>query len=189
MKAIRTEHDYEQALTRLSELMDLDPVPGPDTVGGEEMGVLSVLVENYERQFYPIQVPSIQAAIRFRLDQLGQATCVLIPVFGRSTIVKKILDGTRDISIPELLELSHVLGIPLRVILREHIESGRITVHQYQRVLILIIRGVDGYFHGEFQLGTLYVKDREPRAKTEDIMARLKLQIDRLLGDMPNESD
>lgn len=183
VKVIKTEHDYEQALVRLAELMDLDPEPGPDTVGGQEMEVLTVLIEKYESQFYPVRLPSVPEAIRFRLDQLGQPYGGLVPIFGSSTIAKGIMDGTRDISLPELIEISHALGIPPRVIFRKHIESGKITVHQYRRVLILIIRGADGFFHGEFQLGTLYVKDRKPRAKTEDIMSRLKIQIDRLLGD------
>lgn len=46
-KIIRTEADYEAALARIDVLMDGDPEP--TSAAGEELELLSLLVENYEK--------------------------------------------------------------------------------------------------------------------------------------------
>lgn len=49
-KTIETEADYENALTRITNLMDA----APDTPESEELDRLATLVEAYEDQRYPI---------------------------------------------------------------------------------------------------------------------------------------
>lgn len=49
-KTIETEADYENALARITNLMDA----APDTPESEELDRLATLVEAYEDQRYPI---------------------------------------------------------------------------------------------------------------------------------------
>lgn len=51
-KVIHTEADYELALQRIDALMDGDP--DPTSPEGQELELLSVLVERYEEQKYPM---------------------------------------------------------------------------------------------------------------------------------------
>ena len=67
IKAIRSEADYNAALARIDTLMDAEP----GTHEGEELDVLTDLVEHYEAKHVPIGFPSPGAAIEFRLQQTG----------------------------------------------------------------------------------------------------------------------
>ncbi|WP_121966633.1 type II toxin-antitoxin system HigA family antitoxin [Myroides sp. N17-2] len=67
IKVIKTEKEYEDALTRLELIFDA--VPGTDA--GDEVESLSILVEKYENEHYPIDLPDPIEAIKFRMEQLG----------------------------------------------------------------------------------------------------------------------
>ena len=64
---VRSEEDYEAALTRIDELMDAEP----NTLEGDELDILVTLVERYEENHYPIGPPDPIVAIEFRKDQAG----------------------------------------------------------------------------------------------------------------------
>ena len=53
MKIIRNESDYNIALARIEELIDIDPPKG--TAKADELDVLTLLVEKYEDEKYPIE--------------------------------------------------------------------------------------------------------------------------------------
>jgi len=53
IKPLKTETDYDAALARISELMDAEL----DTKEGDELDVLSVLVEKYEDMHHPVNAP------------------------------------------------------------------------------------------------------------------------------------
>jgi HTH-type transcriptional regulator/antitoxin HigA len=60
IRAIRTEADYRAALSCIDALMDA----GPDTPEGEELDVLTDLVELYESRHMPMGYPSPLGTIR-----------------------------------------------------------------------------------------------------------------------------
>jgi len=53
IKPIKTEKDYQKALTRLEEIFD----PRPGTSKGDELDILALLIERYEDERYPIEAP------------------------------------------------------------------------------------------------------------------------------------
>lgn len=53
IKAIKTEKDYQKALSRIDELMDAEP----NTPEGDELELLVILVEQYEEEKFPIKEP------------------------------------------------------------------------------------------------------------------------------------
>jgi HTH-type transcriptional regulator/antitoxin HigA len=61
VRPIRSESDYEQALRRVEQLWG-DP---QGSHAGDELEVLVTLVEAYERQKYPIDLPDPIDAIKF----------------------------------------------------------------------------------------------------------------------------
>jgi HTH-type transcriptional regulator/antitoxin HigA len=64
-KIIKTKKDYKAAMARIDEVFDA--VPG--TPEGEELELLSTLVELYESKAFPIALPDPLTAIRFRMEQ------------------------------------------------------------------------------------------------------------------------
>lgn len=51
IKAIKTEQDYDQVLKRLEVIFQAPA----DTDEGDEAEVLSILIEKYEEEHYPIE--------------------------------------------------------------------------------------------------------------------------------------
>ena len=49
IKPIKTEKDYEKALERFEKIFDALP----NTEKGDEAEILSLIIENYENQYYP----------------------------------------------------------------------------------------------------------------------------------------
>lgn len=68
IKPIKNEKDYEQALICIEGLMEID---NPTQEQEDELEVLATLVELYEDDVYPIDLPSPIDAIRFRMEQQG----------------------------------------------------------------------------------------------------------------------
>src|SRR5262245_57813121 len=115
IKAIRTEADYRAALARIDALMDAEP----GTPEGEELDVLTDLVEHYEEKHVALGYPSAVAAIEFRLEQAGLTQRDLVPFIGSRAKVSEVLSGKRQITMPMARALHENLGIPAAVLLQE----------------------------------------------------------------------
>src|ERR1700675_1511129 len=115
IKPIRTEANYGAALRGIDALMDAEP----DTPEGEELDVLTDLVEHYEEKHVALGYPSAVAAIEFRLDQSGLSRRDLMPFIGSRAKVSEVLSGKRQITMPMARALHEHLGIPAEVLLQE----------------------------------------------------------------------
>ena len=114
-KLIKTEEDYQGALARIETLFDA--VPGTDE--GDELDLLATLVDLYEKQNFPIDLPDPVAAIRFRMSQQGLKRNDMIPYLGSASKVSEVLSGNRSLSLTMIRNLVNGLGIPAEVLLRE----------------------------------------------------------------------
>ena len=115
VRAIRTEADYKAALARIDALMDAEP----DTPEGEELDVLTDLVELDEARHEPIGYPSPLAAIRFRMEQAELTPRDLIPFIGSRAKVSEVLSGKRPLTMQMARALHANLGIPADVLLQQ----------------------------------------------------------------------
>lgn len=116
-KIIRTEEDYEETLARIDVLMDHDPVP--ESPEGEELALLCLLVDRYEAEEFPQDLPSPVEAIRFRMEQQGLKKKDLLPYIGSASKVSEVLAGKRPLSLNMIRQLVKGLGIPAEVLLQE----------------------------------------------------------------------
>lgn len=64
IKPIHTEEDYLKTLDRLEEIFDAKI----GTESGDELEILSVLIERYEEERFPIDLPDPISAIEFRME-------------------------------------------------------------------------------------------------------------------------
>jgi HTH-type transcriptional regulator/antitoxin HigA len=66
-KVIKSEAQYVEVLSRMEEIFDSPK----DSKEGEELELLSVLLEKYENEKHPIDLPDPIEAIKFRMEQMG----------------------------------------------------------------------------------------------------------------------
>ena len=116
VKPIRTKKEYQQALERLEMLFDAKK----GTEEGDELEVLSILIEKYEDEHFPIDLPDPIEAIKFRMEQLGYNQGDLARVVGLKSRASEILNRKRKLSLDMIRELHDKLHIPTDVLIQPY---------------------------------------------------------------------
>jgi HTH-type transcriptional regulator/antitoxin HigA len=114
IRPIRSEADYDAALHRVEALWG----SASETPEGDELDVLLPLIEAYEREHYPIDLPTPIDAIKFRLEQQGKDYRSLIGVIGQRTRVYEVMRGARPLSLNMIRKLHNELGIPADLLIQ-----------------------------------------------------------------------
>lgn len=108
IRPIKNEKGYRLALKRIEQLWNAKP----NSLEGDELDVLSTLVENYEEKKFEILPPDPIEAIKFRMDQLGMKKSEAAEFFGGKNRVSEILKGKRNLTIKMVRSLHKALKIP-----------------------------------------------------------------------------
>lgn len=108
-RVIKTENQYHSYLSEVQSLLLADPKVGSED--SERLELLTVLLENYEDQKYPIEAPDPIAAIKFRMQEKGLKQTDLVPHFGTRSRVSEVLSGKRPLTLQMIRALSVGLGI------------------------------------------------------------------------------
>lgn len=117
IKPIHTEQGYQQALKRVDELMDADF----GTKEGDELEVLSILVDAYEEKLFPIEEPDPIEAIKFRMEQAGLTNKDLERVMhSRRGRVSEVLNKRRPLTLDMIRKLNRGMHIPSEVLIQEY---------------------------------------------------------------------
>jgi len=116
IQPIKTELDYEKALERLELIFDAKK----GTKEGDELEILSILIEKFEKEQYPIEMPDPIEAIKFRMEQLGMKQKDLAEVVGFTSRVSEILNKKRKLTIEMIRNLSQKLNIPSDVLIQNY---------------------------------------------------------------------
>ncbi len=67
-KILRTEQEYNQPCERIYKLINSSTIAiEPESPEGEEIELLSLLVEKYEHEHYAVEAPNPVEAIKFRI--------------------------------------------------------------------------------------------------------------------------
>ena len=114
---LENKKQYETALKRVDELMDVDP--GTKTDAGKEMKLLLYLVEKYEDAHYPIGLPDPIEAIKTRMEDLGLEAKDLVNAIGDKGTVSKVLNRKIPLSLRMIRNLSEMLQLPADVLIQE----------------------------------------------------------------------
>lgn len=116
MKPIKTKKDYNQALARLEVIFDARK----NSKEGDELEVLSILIEKYEDENFPIGLPDPIEAIKFRMEQLGYNQADLAKVIGLKSRASEILNKKRKLSLEMVRQLHDKLKIPTDVLIQAY---------------------------------------------------------------------
>lgn len=117
IRVIKTEEDYLAALKELERLMSLHPKLGSED--SDRLELLSLLLEKYEQERFPIELPDPVSAIKFVMEQRGLIHSDLEKYLGSRGRVSEILAGKRPLSKRMMRALHEGLGIPAEVLLNE----------------------------------------------------------------------
>ncbi len=115
IKPIRTKADYRAALKAVESLMGAKA----RTPEGDRLDVRVTLIEGYERQHFPMDLPDAVEAIKFRMEQQALTPKDLEPLIGRSNRVYEVLNRRRGLTLAMIQKLHTGLGIPAESLLRQ----------------------------------------------------------------------
>jgi len=120
MKEVKTKEQYEEALTKIDQLMvkigDNHSYDNPEFV---MMDRLSDLVANYEDKHFNIEIPTLIDAIKLRMYEMGLKQSDLAQKLGvPKTRFSEYLRGKRDITLDVAQKLRSQLNIDGDIILQ-----------------------------------------------------------------------
>ena len=115
-KPIKTRKDYQFALERLDQIFDAKM----GSKEGDELEVLGILIDNYEKTHYPIDFPDPIEAIKFRMEQLGYSQSDLAEVIGLKSRASEILSKKRKLTLEMIRLLHDNLKIPTEVLVQAY---------------------------------------------------------------------
>jgi HTH-type transcriptional regulator/antitoxin HigA len=108
IKVIKTEAEYTKALSRLDKIFHA-PI---ESVEGDEADLLSILIEKYENEHYPIEAPDPIEAIKFRMEQMDMTKTELAEIIGYKSRVSEIFSRKRKLNLKMIRNLHDKMKIP-----------------------------------------------------------------------------
>src|SRR5690606_9585562 len=118
LKPIKSEQQYGDALEKTYSLMQKDT--RPDSKQSDVLEVLSILVKEYESEYYPVPQPNPLEAIKFRLEQMNMSEIELSKILGARSRKSEILSGKRKLSLAMIRKLKKELNIPAEVLIQSY---------------------------------------------------------------------
>jgi HTH-type transcriptional regulator / antitoxin HigA len=142
-KILKTEQQYNEACERIYFLINgTEKSIEPDSPEGEEVELLSLLVEKYEKEHYSIEAPNPIEAIKFRMEQMNLKQADIAPLFGGKTRVSEVLNGKRPLTLKMITLLNRYLGVPLESMITGNRE---VKLEAEKREKILKITSINEY--------------------------------------------
>ncbi len=121
LKILKTKTDYKKALNRIDTIFDAKP----NTIRGDEFELLALLIDKYEEEHFPIDLPHPIEAIKFRMDQMGLKQKDLVVCFGDKSKVSDVLNLKRKLNLNYIRNLHKKLHIPLDALIADYeIDNG-----------------------------------------------------------------
>lgn len=113
---IQTEKENLAALSRVEETFDSKK----NSKTADELELLALLIEKYEDETSPIDLPDPIEAIKFSMDQHGYKQKDLAQAIGLKSRVSEILNKKRKPTTDRIRKLHATLGIPTEVLIKEN---------------------------------------------------------------------
>lgn len=116
IKPIHTEAEYQAALAQIEA--SWDAVDGSEAA--EQLEVLSMLVEAYEKQHFPIETPDPIEFLNYVMETRGLTRKDMELYIGPRGRVSDILNRVRPLSLDMIRRLSSGLGLPATVLIQDY---------------------------------------------------------------------
>ena len=116
IKPIKSEKDYNSALNRLEVIFDASP----NSKEGDEAEILSLLIENYETKYYPIEAPDPIEAIKIRMEEMDYKQKDLVGVIGGKSRVSEILNKKKKLTVEMIRKLEEMLHLSASILVTNY---------------------------------------------------------------------
>ena len=116
LRPIKTEKDYQQALTLLESVFDA-PAGSPES---DEADMLALLVDDYENRYHPIEAPDPIEAIKIRMEEMQLKQLDLADEFGGANRVSEILGRKRRLTVEMIRKLAVRLDLSASLLVRDY---------------------------------------------------------------------
>jgi len=116
LRPIKTESDYRAALNRLEEIFDAKL----GTPESDELDILGLLVDDYEKKHYPIDAPDPIEAIKIRMEEMHLKQVDLISEIGGKSRVSEILNRKRRLTVDMIRKLAHRLNLSANLLIKDY---------------------------------------------------------------------
>lgn len=116
IKPIKSEKDYQKALRRLEKIFDAPA----ESEEGDEAEILSLLIENYENQYYPIDAPDPIEAIKIRMEEMNIKQKDLVGIIGGKSRVSEILNKKKRLTVDMIRELEKKLHLSASILVSNY---------------------------------------------------------------------
>jgi len=91
IKPIKNKKQYKEYLKQAFDLFQSSLKP--NSIESDKLELLSILIQQYEKEKYPIEPPHSIDAILFRLDQLNMKKSELSKILGTRSRTNEILSA------------------------------------------------------------------------------------------------
>ena len=125
----KTEADYKEALAEVDSIFDAKL----NTLEGDRLDILVLLVEAYEEKHYPITAPDPIAALEYYMDGRGLTRRDLEPYLGSRARVAEVLNRKRGLSIEMIRRLHQGLGISADILIQPYLLVSRMPMQSGKR--------------------------------------------------------
>ena len=116
IKPIRSEKEYQQALSRMEVLFD----SAVGTKDSDEADILTLLIDDYEQKNFPIEAPDPIEAIKIRMEEMGLKQKDLVKALGGKSRVSEILHRKRRLTIEMIRNLIDKLDLSADTLLKDY---------------------------------------------------------------------
>ena len=116
IKPIKTKEDYKVALKRMEEIFDAPT----GTEASDEADILGLLIDEYEKEHYPIGAPDPIEAIKIRMEELQLKQVDLVNEIGGKSRVSEILNKKRKLTVEMIRNLASRLNLSAELLVRDY---------------------------------------------------------------------
>ena len=116
IKPIKSKKDYEKAIKRLENIFDASP----KSADGDEAEILSLLIENYENQYYPIETLDPIEAIKIRMEEMNIKQNDLLEVLGSKSGISEVLNKKKRLTVEMIRKLEEMLHLSASILVTNY---------------------------------------------------------------------
>jgi HTH-type transcriptional regulator/antitoxin HigA len=116
IKLIKTDLDYQNALDRLDKIFNA-PIGTPES---DEADILGLMIDEYEKTYFPIDTPDPIEAIKIRMEEMQLKQVDLVPEIGGKSRVSEVLNRKRKLTVDMIRRLANKLNLSAELLIRDY---------------------------------------------------------------------
>lgn len=115
-KLIKSEKEYQSALERLDQLFNAKI----GTEESDEADVLALLIDEYEKNNFPIEAPDPIEAIKIRMEEMDLKQKDLIGIIGGKSRVSEVLNRKKKLTVEMVRNLAVHLNLSAQILINDY---------------------------------------------------------------------